>query len=233
MRPAKPAVGFCSICRNYGELTCDHVPPKGCYRPGRVEVKSLLERMCLQPTRSRLSQSGVHFRTICGVCNNDRLGRRYDPALMRVSAEVGRIVRSTHALGLVLPDPLTIVAKPQEIARAVIGHLLASVPAEFAGEPPAVAPMQDAMRQYFLDPNRPMPNELEVFYWAFPSSKVVILRSVVLADVRDSSSRSLLAFDLLKFFPLGFMVTWQRPATVNIGLPLLLPARDLLSTAEG
>ena len=69
-----PRVGRCNICGKLGNLTEDHVPPKGSITPEKVGVRSLVQTMKAVDSRiGQLFQNGVKFRTLCSTCNNVKL----------------------------------------------------------------------------------------------------------------------------------------------------------------
>jgi hypothetical protein len=140
--PGRRLSGYCNICNEYGELTRDHVPPKGSIRLTAVEVRNFAQRLSelapgrvniidddgLQESvrRYKLSQDGVRFRSICARCNNVLLGGRYDLELNRVSQTVGSLIRM-HLRGLLaLPSEIQINTRTHYLVRAIIGHLLAA-----------------------------------------------------------------------------------------------------------
>jgi hypothetical protein len=115
------------ICGAYGSLTKDHVPPKGCGNIKDVVLKTFTpQTFTKERTPVSYSQKGSHFRTICGKCNNDLLGAKYDPELIKLYKEVVGIAESAQNNRLILPRYHTHFIKPQKIARAVVGHLLAA-----------------------------------------------------------------------------------------------------------
>lgn len=191
--------GQCNICGEVGPLTEDHTPPKGCVRPRQVELQSLLRRLSdtqLGP-KSRFSQNGVKYRTLCHRCNNTILGARYDPALIDFVNRVSVVLRSQ----LALPRELALGGRPQAISRAVIGHLSAQGVDRYRK-----GPLTEAVRDYFLDPSLPLPEPLRVFYWAYPHQSQVLVRDAAYIHIGEGKP---FALWFMKFFPVAFMVTWD------------------------
>ena len=118
-----PRIGRCNICGDYGPLTEDHTPPKGCVHPTQVEMQHITAALSQEPsqTRGAYSQNGVKYRTLCGVCNNTRLGARYDPHLISFVNAIGQVLRSQ----IYLPNSLTLNVRPQPVVRAILGHMAA------------------------------------------------------------------------------------------------------------
>ena len=136
--------GFCNICNQFSELTWDNVPPKGSIDLKPVEMKYFHsnlkevaeaanapvqfhytdERLKNEFNKTRFSQNGIKFRSICTRCNNALLGGRYDPELSRVSTAVGNLVRAHFQVGLTLPRQMRIPVQTHSVMRGIIGHLL-------------------------------------------------------------------------------------------------------------
>lgn len=213
--------GYCSICGEFGELSQDHVPPKGSANLSRVAITTLADHMGTSRSgRPVLSESGVRFKTLCSYCNSTRLGRWYDPELKRISSGVTRVLSASAFLSL--PETVTISAKPQRVARAVVGHLLAAVPAELTTQPPSDAAMPRALREYFLNPCAPLPDAVSIYYWTYPSRRVVIARGITKTNIRFSP---LIIGDILKFYPLGYWLVWDPPPAQRGPLSPLLVNR--------
>lgn len=197
---------FCSICGEPGELHRDHVPPKGSANLSRVAITTLADHMGTARTRPYFGETGVRFKTLCAYCNSTRLGTWYDPELKRISSAVTRLLSAATVLSL--PEAAVVSVKPQRVARAVVGHLLAAVPPELAGQPPTDAPMPRALREYFLDPCAPLPDTVSIYYWTYPSVRVVIARGIAKTNIRFNP---IIIGDILKFYPLGYWVLWDAP----------------------
>lgn len=217
-----PLRGPCAICGTPDNLTLDHVPPKGATRITAVEMRDLTARLSMDGTQGRceLSQDGVKFRSLCRRCNNERLGAETDPELVKLCNHADAVLRSR----LVLPSSFAIDVRPMRALRSVVGHLLATE----SGRQPN-GPFERAMAQFFLDTKLPPPRELECFYWPYPYTDQVILRDVGLGRLGNGTP---LVFKLLKFYPLAFMLTWQRDvATWDFLMPDLAAFRGLTNDA--
>lgn len=226
-----PNFGRCNICSTRDKLTEDHVPPRGSWDPThtkRVWVQKLLPKLGTPDSRIRVqSQNGLKFRTICAKCNNDLLGRSYDPALHHFSRKVGQIIRCSRRLAL--PAHIDVDIEPATVARAVFGHLLAAEQRPDMTLHPSPAPMQQSMRDYVLDTNLDLPPRLRVFAWPYWGKRQVVLRGVcVMSDLVAASHANMLVADFLKYLPLAFMVTYDPTAPVPQGfLRFELRARGL------
>lgn len=197
--------GRCNLCGSHGQLTEDHIPPKGAIRITQMEMLHLIQVLSAScsMSRGRLSQDGVKFRTLCGRCNNDLLGTRYDRELIRYVNSIGTILKSS----LRLPPRINVPVVPQKVMRAVVGHILA-----FGLDRRADGPFEIAMAEYFLDDTRSLPDDMKLYYWVYPHQSQVIIRDAALTSVKIKEP---VIFKLLKFFPLAFFATWEEPPGYN------------------
>ena len=217
--------GYCRICKQYGDLTRDHIPPKGSIEITSVELRTLAQDKDIKPV---ISQDGTNFRTICGNCNNKLLGTEYDPELNKVSNKVGSTVKQVCSLshrGISLPPKVSIEVKPQRLARAVVGHLLAS---NYHPDPSDISknvPFPEALRQFFLDPKSTLPDELNIYYWYYPGKRQVLLHGASMGFFNNT--REPLIYSLIKFFPISYWMTWEQPKHISMNAPKLLENRNL------
>lgn len=214
-----PLKGPCSICGTPDALTADHVPPKGATRISAMEMRDLMERLSITGLKGRheLSQDGVKFRSLCRVCNNERLGAECDPELIRLCNHADNLLRSK----LILPDTFAVDVRPMRVLRALAGHVLATQ----SGRLPA-GPFEEGLATFFLNTRLPVPQELECFYWPYPFNDQVIVRDAALT--RLGVGITPLVFKLIKFYPLAFLLTWERDkASWDFRMPQLTRFRDL------
>lgn len=196
-----PKEGRCNICGDFGLLTEDHTPPKGCARIKQVEMNTLIEILNADgPTKGgRISQNGTKFRSLCKRCNNSLLGGNYDLAFIDFTIKVKAYITSNISL----PPVMTIKSKPQKIARALYGHLSAiGVDQYFETENEVKA------KEWFLDESKEFPNCFRIFYWPYPYKKQILIRGAGLRnlDVEDTAF-----IWVMKFFPIAFFIIWDKP----------------------
>jgi hypothetical protein len=157
-------------------------------------------------TKGRISQNGVKYRTLCSRCNNSLLGAIYDPELIAFVNEIGTYLKTN----LYLPSNLFVKARPQKIMRSVLGHISAQGVGRYQK-----GSLTGVLRDYFLDETLPLPNGIKIYYWLFPFGQQVLIRDAAYVDTRVQQP---VAFWLLKFFPLAFMVTWEEPVGYNFNV---------------
>lgn len=206
-----PKDGRCNICGDIGPLTEDHTPPKGCIRVGHVEILHIVNQLsATKPQRnSRKSQNGVKYRTLCHRCNNSLLGANYDIAFIAFVNAVGDLLRSS----LSLPPTMFVRGKPQKIMRAVLGHLCAQGVDRYLKGPDT-----EPLRDYFLDDSLPLPDWINVYYWAYPYQGQVLVRDCAYLDL--VIEKPVLIW-FMKFFPIAFLVTWSEPEEYIFDVPNL------------
>lgn len=162
-----PRQGKCNICGKFGNLTQDHVPPKGSIKPQKVGIKKItqLDNGRVNPKIHRISQNGLKFRTLCSQCNNVKLGGDFDPSLNKMSRDVAQLLNSQR--WLTLPSEFRVKLQPQKIARAIIGHLLAAEIRDNMSSELNSALMATQMRQYFLDYAADFPEKFNLYFWPY------------------------------------------------------------------
>lgn len=146
--------------------------------------------------KGRFSQNGVKYRTLCHRCNNSLLGTKYDPPFISFVNDVGSILRSS----LHLPHTLTVNTQPQAIIRSLLGHVSAQGVSRYLK-----GPLTEPLRDYFLDESLPLPEGINVYYWAYPHRPHIMARD---AGHLQISTGEVFTFWLLKFFPIAFWVVW-------------------------
>lgn len=209
-----PLQGYCNICDAYGVLTEDHVPPKGTLNIPQVDLFHIIELLGtdrpIGKKKRRHLQSGVSFRSLCENCNSTLLGTNYDPALIEFSNSVTQFLRSA----LTIPDVAKVRVYPGLVARSVLGHIFA-----LGIERRERTPLLSAAVEFFQDKSRPLPEGIEIYYWVYPYRRQIALRDAsMLTDFFQSPP---IVFWCLKYFPLGFMVTWGNELPHRIKLPSL------------
>ncbi len=233
----KTRKGYCNGCNVYGHLTWDHVPPQGSIDVRPVDVRfwvNHFSQVARHPVnmyegpgtvKEELdlrhgSQNGLKFYTLCAECNNARLGRRYDPEFNRVSNEVGKAVRAAFEAHLQLPFTIEIHARTHLLLRSVIGHLLAAHCSTDQQQP--LRGFDEGfyrnLRDYFLDESLPIPPDIRVYYWPYPSAEQIAITGLGIAD-RDGGPHVI--GDLLKFFPMAFFVANHLSDSLKLNVPFI------------
>lgn len=199
-------IGPCNICGCTSVLSEDHIPPKGAIRVTQVEIHHLAQTLGVDrpPDRGRLSQDGVKFRTLCPDCNNNRLGAKFDPALIQFTNAVTLALNATA-----LPLSISVPVVPQRLMRAVIGHLLA-----FGIRQPS-GPFENAMAAYFLDESLSLPADVKLYYWLYPYRQRILIRDCALIHL---AAQAPVVIKVMKYFPLGFLLSWQQPPQYSFQL---------------
>lgn len=180
----------------------------------------LIELLSVAPLKpsARRSQDGMKYRTLCARCNNELLGHRYDPALVQLSHDVGKLADSK----LQLPARLQLVTQPNRLARSVVGHLLA-----FGLHQHRQGAANEALTDFFLDERLTFPPRLRLYYWMYPHNNQIVVRH---AGLSFKGLDDFAPFMLLKFFPLAFFLVVDEPRSWQLKLrrldPLLTPEID-------
>ena len=204
----------CNICLQAEPLTEDHVPPKACLTDRSVHLYGLKDLMLADeaPVLYTRSQDGLRYRTICQHCNNTLLGI-YDHDLKVLVDAISNFCES----GLVLPrrsHELPLKCRPRAVLQSVLGHLLAAKSiTDERGQ------FDVDLRPSILNPAVPIPDWIHIFYWLHPHRVVDVVRDIGMPAVRGRLWGSEFAlFSILKFYPIGFIVT---DSSFYEGLPSL------------
>lgn len=187
---------LCNICLRPKTLTEDHVPPKGVVGNDAVIIDPVLSRMATgKPFQHKLiSQNGVKFKTICADCNGRM--KQGDNRLKRLAREVRSIIESP----IYRLRPVLVNTPPNIIMRSVLGHLLA------AKTETGYKPFEVNTRPCIQDYSVSIPDNLHLFYWVYPFRTIRIWRDFATTTIPGRAD-SLASFQLLKFYPLAFLVT--------------------------
>lgn len=219
-----PKEGYCNICNTFGPLTRDHIPPKGSVVIKPIIISHLSTFVGHDNSKTKISRNGLKIRSICEKCNSELLGGIYDPEFISFTNQVATTLRLTQNHQIFLPKLIPVTIKTQKVARSIIGHLL-------AGHPPSTKPIIDApmyglYRKYFLDKCMDFPDSLEIYFWLFPSQFQGIAIGYGVTDI-FSSTKGVIIGDILKFFPFGFWVVFEKPKGIDINQQKLFSNKAL------
>lgn len=170
------------------------------------DLANLAHYLSTENVKPTVMQSGIKFRSICAECNNSLLGSGYDPHLNALSQEAANLLRASKYLSL--PGKHLVKARPQRIARAVVGHLLAAEIRDDMTDLPIRAPFQDALRSYLLDPNAHLPASIDIRYWVYSGDAHLIIHGCGIGSIKR---KGCVVCDILKYFPLAFLVVFDPP----------------------
>lgn len=209
-----PLQGHCNICDSHGVLTEDHMPPRGTLSVPQVDLFHIIELLGAErpigKKKRRHLQSGVNFRSLCSNCNSTLLGAKYDPALVEFSNSVTLFLKSA----ITLPEIAIVRIQPGLVGRSVLGHLFA-----VGIERRERTPLLISAVEFFQNESQPLPNGIDIYYWVYPYHRQIAIRDASL--LTDFFKSPPIMFWCLKYFPLGFMVTWDNKQPRRINLPNL------------
>lgn len=222
IRTRGPENGYCAICRRFGPLTREHIPPKSCGNMSAVKLRALLGASKAK-SNSSIVQGGLNYRSTCSGCNNFWLGKKYGPSLTEFASTVTKYANSLVDHNLTLPLERDFVAEPQKIARAVMGCIMAGNAIDLVENPRPHAHIYKLMHDYFFDSNASLPEEFEIYYWFYPSKEVKILKAMTTCF---EITKCCVSYELIKFFPLAFMIVWRKE-DVKLHHPKLIKDRNM------
>lgn len=204
--------GYCVICGQHGLLTRDHVPPQGC-----VEISNtVLSRLTMEANHgggqrsTKLIQGGLRFQTLCGRCNSELLGLRFDPEL-KYFVDNMRTGMQKVALNVVLPRLVRVEVNLDLVARSIIGHILAAHSVSDTKNRRDDIGASEVLRQYFLHSESSFPDDWSLYCWPYFSRKQVILKHASWMDTALANAREKSIYGhVLKFLPFGFWLVYKR-----------------------
>ena len=186
---------ICNICRKKDALSEDHVPPKGVLLNKVVWMDNFGKQFQRDDGKSRIrfSQNGIRFKTICHKCNNKL--HEYDRKL----AEFSRSIHNELIKNLSNPqfNEVEVECCPNAVMRSILGHLLSA-----KVETDNVV-IDKNIRSFIFDDSKPIPKNVNVYYWFYPYVNVRIARDFV----RMFSSKQFAFVSAIKFPPVGFLIT--------------------------
>lgn len=190
-------VSTCNICQRENSLSWDHVPPKGGIELGKVEMETVFGIMAGDRENPKLkeSQNGVKYRTICKECN-ELLGLNYDPILNNFALSVGSYLSTSISL----PDSVSHKVKPQRLFKSLLGHLVA---AKVDIENTA---FDSLAREYVLDKEAKLPDDINIFYWVYPYECSVLIRDFAMFTPRGTFKEPAV-FQTLKYYPVAYLIS--------------------------
>ncbi len=190
-------VGVCIICKEFRELTYDHIPPRTVGNTDPVMLISALSAISGRPQEDRplISQNGYKIRSICQGCNST-IGREYDPVIGKLCADIKRYLASP----LTLPAEAAFETVPARLIRGLLSHLLAAklCPDEFLPD--------QQIRQFLADPTSRLDSNLHLYYWLYPYPEIAVYRDFATV-FNTGRGREAAFFSTMKFPPLSILLT--------------------------
>jgi len=133
---------------------------------------------------------------------------------------------------LVLPRTQLFEYQPNRFLRSVLGHLLAANAVKDVVANDHVIPLDDALREYVLDPSKCLPDEVCIYYWFYPHRRRVAMKHSVMGFFGGNGAN--IYGHLFKFFPFGFWVVWDEQGyrSRQFGLRKLDDSSPILSATS-
>lgn len=186
---------ICNLCRKVTDLSWDHIPPKGGIELSTVKMETVFSLMTgnREKPKIRENQNGMKYRTICSECNA-YLGAEFDPTLNDFALSVGRYLESS----LEFPEIVNHSVKPQRLMKAILGHLVA-----------AKVDIENTLfdqqaRDYALNLEAPLPDDIHIFYWVYPHDCSITIRDFGMFTPRGTFQEPAI-FQTIKYFPIAYL----------------------------
>lgn len=170
--------------------------------------------------QGRVCQNGLRYRTTCPDCNNKWL-ERYDRSLAKLyQGMLDKLDCEPNSLWY------TQTIQPQQIARTVIGHLMAANSVSLTEKFSEHKGNNKILHDYFFNDNAPLPDNIDIYCWYYPSKKIKALNYIG-SSVQLGNPNACTIGHILKFFPLAFWVVLDKPEGLSVNLPRLLQDKQL------
>ncbi|WP_298150935.1 hypothetical protein [Flavobacterium sp.] len=163
----------------------------------------------------------MKFKTLCARCNSHLLGQLYDVELLKFVDGFQHHLRGITPTTPVAPI-VHVRANLHAVARSVIGHLLAAHSIQDTQQFRENIGASESLRQYFLDPEAPFPDDWRLLCWPYFHERQVILRHTVWKDIASDHAGTY--GHLLKFSPFAFWLINDAPENLHIGGQDITPA---------
>ena len=180
--------GICNLCEQEKELTEDHVPPRCCGNEKAIVARRIYAEELIAQQVDAKSNNGLKWRTLCKVCNGERIGR-WDPALGDFTKQVETIISSSS---LVLPQKLTMNIRGGAVLRSLLGHVLA---AKIQG---VAVKIDTKIRDYLLD-RTPLDPRVIVYCWVYPYRPIIVARDFTWVEIVGEGGSSPVSTSIIKF----------------------------------
>ena len=203
IKEKRAKIDYCNICGRIGELTWDHVPPKGVTGGRPVIVNTIFSKMPTPSSHMKKYQSGVKFRSVCQECNNTILGENDIVYQGFIRAINEQLLRQPDA------ESISVIVKINRLLRAMIGHALAaknSYDSELASD--------RLMRYYMLNAQEKLPG-VSVSVWLYPYDTIVITRDFVTHGHNEASHPTSMISAAIMAYPIAYMIT-DKKAECNV-----------------
>lgn len=195
--------GYCLICGSYGELTMDHVPPKGAITISKIEQKHIFELLegDNKKIKGVVSQNGSRFKTICAICNNDVIGKN-DMEVSSVIKELNIKIKSYFYNPRSIYNSISVPFNPIRFCRAMIGHILSATTVNHCKYPPVNSSYFRPLQNFVLGDDNAIKNTHDIYYWFYPHRMHISSKMVAFRNQGNSCILS-----VLSFFPIAFLLT--------------------------
>ncbi|MEI7342239.1 chaperonin [Pectobacterium brasiliense] len=201
--------GYCFICKSYGKLTKDHVPPKGSVIITKREQKSISE--CLGEQYKEINglkiQRASVFKTICYRCNSEILGK-LDNHFCNVIKMLSDKVNDHFITKSNIYNSVHIPFNSHEFTRAMVGHVLSATSITSCMKPIIDNDFFTPLRKFVLGEISTYENTHDIYYWFYPHATHISAQGIAFYN-----EGNICICSLLYFFPIAFLITLKGQGT--------------------
>lgn len=195
--------GYCLICGSYGELTMDHVPPKGAITVSKIEQKHIFEILGADNIKLKgiKSHNGSRFKTICAKCNNEIIGKD-DQEVSSVIKELNTKIKKHFSGFHSINNSVSVRFDPIRFCRAMIGHILSATTVNDCITEPVNSPYFSPLQDFVLGNDNALNDTHDIYYWFYPNR--MHFSGKIIGFYNDGN---FCLISILSFFPIAFLLT--------------------------
>lgn len=199
--------GYCLICGSYGELTMDHVPPKGTITLSKIEQKHIFEILGADNIKLKgiKSNNGSRFKTICAKCNNEIIGKN-DQEVSSVIKELNTKIKKHFSDFHSINNSVSVRFDPIRFCRAMIGHILSATTVNYCRQEPVNSAYFTPLQNFVLGNDNALNDTHDIYYWFYPNKMHISSKILAFSNnVFNIDDRCLIS--VLSFFPIAFLLS--------------------------
>lgn len=201
--------GYCLICKQYGKLTKDHVPPKGSVTITKREQRTISESHPdnFDNVKGLPTFRASTFKTICRDCNSTLLSQ-FDSEICTVTKSITSKVKDYFILANQIYPYIEVPFDAKKFTRGMIGHILSASSIKACLNPISENHLFSPLRDYVSGKVTTFEDTHDIYYWFYPHATHISAQG--LAFFNEGHICECL---LLYFFPIAFLITLKGQGT--------------------
>lgn len=161
--------GYCLICKQYGKLTKDHVPPKGSVTITKREQRTISESHPdnFDNIKGLPTFRASTFKTICLNCNSTLLSK-FDSEICTVTKSITSKVKDYFIFANQIYPYIEVHFDAKKFTRGMIGHILSASSIKACLNPISENHLFSPLRDYVSGKVTTFEDTHDIYYWFYP-----------------------------------------------------------------